>query len=536
MKRCQTAECTYFQIIFVHFDENEGKGDKMELNLQILREDLKDLECVGYFTDDRLIRRLSFPTIYKNEKAPEGHKIYITEASKLPDILDFEHVPSFICIGTPPDYLLTVRCNLLYTTQPVTVLELLDRISDLFQTYYQWETEMQNINLKNLPIKQLGKITEPIFKKPFSLMEPNFMTMFFIINKRHYELPPDYFDDSDYTYLSIDYIKQLQADPVYTETVDAIDPVIYSSDFYSYRTLCYNVRLKGVTLVRICVDGVGSPITDRDYALIKYFGEAVLNGMRRKDINNINQPKGFDEIMKKLLDHKMVPENIITAVLKENEWAIDDGFFCVSLEPLVYEKDDPSLNTLAIQISIYNFSNCFIDYQNRLIFVFNLKKSRTSREEILSTLIPQLQKCAFKAGISSVFADFKNLFYYYKQAEQALAIGNKKEPHLFFYRFEDYLLSYLVEKSQEKQIPEALCPEGLLRLIHYDENKKTNYAELLEIFLENNMSVAETTRKAYLHRSSFAYRIKKIQDILQMDLSNPDVRLSLLLAFKIMQS
>lgn len=71
----------------------------MELNLQILKEDLADLDVKSRFTDDRLIRRLTFPTIYKKEKMPLGHKIYIAESFNLPESMQFDNVPSFICIG-----------------------------------------------------------------------------------------------------------------------------------------------------------------------------------------------------------------------------------------------------------------------------------------------------------------------------------------------------------------------------------------------------------------------------------------------------
>ena len=39
-----------------------------------------------------------------------------------------------------------------------------------------------------------------------------------------------------------------------------------------------------------------------------------------------------------------------------------------------------------------------------------------------------------------------------------------------------------------------------------------------------------------MHRNTFLYRIRKIQEILQMDLDQSDVRLALQIAFHIMDS
>ncbi|MCG2731302.1 MAG: hypothetical protein L6276_13655, partial [Acetobacterium sp.] len=87
---------------------------------------------------------------------------------------------------------------------------------------------------------------------------------------------------------------------------------------------------------------------------------------------------------------------------------------------------------------------------------FNLTRSGITRNAVLSSMVPQLRDWLFKAGISTVFSDFKNLYYYYKQAEYALSVGKSIDSSFWYYRFEDYLLPYIVKKSKEKLIPEAL--------------------------------------------------------------------------------
>ena len=57
--------------------------------------------------------------------------------------------------------------------------------------------------------------------------------------------------------------------------------------------------------------------------------------------------------------------------------------------------------------------------------------------------------------------------------------------------------------------------------------------ELLKYYLENNGSVQKTAEHFYVHRNSINYRLNKVQDILDMDISDLDNRIQLRLAFMV---
>lgn len=97
-------------------------------------------------------------------------------------------------------------------------------------------------------------------------------------------------------------------------------------------------------------------------------------------------------------------------------------------------------------------------------------------------------------------------------------------------------MDFLVHKAMEKTVPGVLIPRGLKQLIAYDQKKNSGYAGLLRTYLDKERNIAETIRAAYIHRNTFLYRLQRIQDILQMDLDNPDVRLTLQLAFRIIDA
>ena len=79
-------------------------------------------------------------------------------------------------------------------------------------------------------------------------------------------------------------------------------------------------------------------------------------------------------------------------------------------------------------------------------------------------------------------------------------------------------------------------PEGLKDLRDRDRRKGRDDIGLLRTYLDNDRNIAETTRLEHMSRSTFRYRMKKIEETLGLDLDDPDVRLSIQITLRAMES
>lgn len=68
-----------------------------------------------------------------------------------------------------------------------------------------------------------------------------------------------------------------------------------------------------------------------------------------------------------------------------------------------------------------------------------------------------------------------------------------------------------------------------------DNNSVCSNIKLLYYFLCSERKISLTAKHVHMHRNSVIYRIQKIQDILALDLDDPDVRLRLMISFKILE-
>ena len=77
-----------------------------------------------------------------------------------------------------------------------------------------------------------------------------------------------------------------------------------------------------------------------------------------------------------------------------------------------------------------------------------------------------------------------------------------------------------------------LCPEGLEILLRHDEqNPEVDLAKTLETYYNCKFNAAEAAKQLFIHRTTFFYRLNKIQQLAAIDVDDPQQRLQILLYF-----
>jgi hypothetical protein len=507
----------------------------MNLNLHIIKEELLSYHPIGELSGSPTIFPLRYATLYEKDSHLDAEHLYIISAEELTPPLMLSPDISLLCLGTPSHSELNDRCNLIYISQKTSKVQMLNEVSEIFQKYYSWENRMHKTNLENLPLKELGRLAVPFIDNPFWLLDANYKIIFQIADQK--KVPKSYapYLSDDNSYIPLEGITELSADPEYLAAAHATEPEIYSGALYGFRSLHYNIRIQGAFIARLCIDEIIRPISSRDFAIIKILGDFIRDGIMQKDLEQFNRSRDLDHVLTSLLSHTLVDERRIDKVLKESGWSMEDAYFCAVLDCSLMQHDPKSLNSMAIQLSIQLHGDSYIVFKNKIVFIFNLTQVHSTREQLIAILKPLLRDNLVTGGISTIFYDFKNLYYYYKQALSAYEIGIASHPTEWFHPFEKYNLDYLISNCSDKLIPEVLYPDGLKRLIQYDKLYETDYTKLLCIYLENNMNITESTKVAFLHRNTFLYRMKRIREILGLDLKDPNVRLLLGISFAILK-
>ncbi len=129
------------------------------------------------------------------------------------------------------------------------------------------------------------------------------------------------------------------------------------------------------------------------------------------------------------------------------------------------------------------------------------------------------------------------LFYVHKSLEEAM----KCLQFIRSYHFENKILSYtdlgvqrLILQNSEEELRDFI-QEVLGPLMDYEQNRKGDLLTTLFLFLENNQNAKLAAETLHVHPNTLNYRIKRIEEILSIDLTDSKQLLNVHLAISVYQ-
>ncbi|MGD8191582.1 PucR family transcriptional regulator [Brevibacillus ginsengisoli] len=133
-------------------------------------------------------------------------------------------------------------------------------------------------------------------------------------------------------------------------------------------------------------------------------------------------------------------------------------------------------------------------------------------------------------GIGKMYADPTELFRSYQEAKVAFELGISLDEDISF--FEHLGLERIIYRHDLQDLKEFFI-YTLGELQQYDIDNGTDLMDTLESYAANEYDIQKTSQALFLHRNTLRYRIKKIEEILQLKLDVISVKLNISTAFKI---
>lgn len=135
----------------------------------------------------------------------------------------------------------------------------------------------------------------------------------------------------------------------------------------------------------------------------------------------------------------------------------------------------------------------------------------------------------------------RNLRLFSRQALQILpvaaAVRFQEEEKRHCLKFQRYALYYIIHLCEIAMQSESrtndilyLCDTGVLTLTRYDQSFNSNLRDTLFIYLTNNCSISETSRRMYVHRNTVIYKLNLIRSLIGDKLDNSSLRTHLILS------
>lgn len=507
----------------------------MKLNMYILR-DYLDLPIIGaYLRENKNTACLQDVVLYLPGEVLRSDMLYVLTSEQLPTLAHpDDHAHLAICGMRPGE-------EMQLSEQGFDALFLGEKdpqkvqraFQNIFHIFREWELELFRLMSFNTSLKEIARTALPFLENPICLYTPSMRSIFFC-GRGPMEDPRYYFGDKEGEYMSEKYFNNLRLDQHYMETMAQTEPSVFPADVFGYRVLYYNIRENLVYQARLLICETKREIRDSDHFILKTLGSFLQKSMERQNMRVDDHPQNLDLYVLRLIGGQQPEEAVYAAALAEFGWKLQDSYCCLHLPVSRSARASYAVKALCNRLEMrFSRSLCVVK-GTAVIWIIDLQQMRQSYEQITARATAMLKEDRQKAGISRPFTGFHEIYTNYQQAVAAYALGSKAAPEELCYFYEDYALQDLIGRAAGSYSPASLCPEGLLALAAYDAAHNLSYTRTLKVYLENNMREAQTIRILFMQRATFRHQISRIRDLSGLDLEDPEIRLRLLIVFRIL--
>lgn len=167
------------------------------------------------------------------------------------------------------------------------------------------------------------------------------------------------------------------------------------------------------------------------------------------------------------------------------------------------------------------------------IFVFVF--SNYSEEEIKAIMLKiimllRMKEYKFFVGSSVNHLGMQKLSQAYVQAKKVVNLSGRKGWGNIMIQHSELGVYQLLLAIDNKETIKAYYNDMLGKLEENDQNNGTDYLDFLNAYLNSNCNINDTADALFIHRNTVVYKIKKINELLDCDLSDIEVRVQLYLA------
>lgn len=164
-----------------------------------------------------------------------------------------------------------------------------------------------------------------------------------------------------------------------------------------------------------------------------------------------------------------------------------------------------------------------------------LADAETDWAAFRATLIRSLDS-GCRIGVGGSFSGPVDVARSHREARLALKMGDASAGATGVTLFDDLGVFRLFAEVEETETVERFVRTWLGPLIDYDARKPAELVTTLSRFLELGQAYEATSDALAIHRSTLKYRLQRIREISQQDLSDPDTRFNFQLATRAWQT
>lgn len=508
----------------------------MKLNMQIIADHLKHMQPFLHINEALELNLLSPKILDQDTTSFEPGYLYIGKAENFYLSKNIDCISAFLCIGTIQTEDLTglTDAEFIMINSTYEFSKVFNTVQSIFDRYNFWDNSLDKAIINKSSFQNLLDIACEVLDNPIALMDAAEICL-----AKSGNIPENY-DNTIWAEI----IKYGQLRVECFSKFDNAYLNLLSNSRYAYlrksKTSPDNMEMSANIFVdnsRVALLGlvdIACPFTYGQLCLVNYLASVFSIAFKTHE-SSLYSHTPLEYIILRLISGYNIKHDIVQYQLSERNWKITDRYyffyfnFCGDGETTVATYD---FQINAIKQAIPN--SIVLRFDDSIIAVLRAN-NKYSLEEVLISLKNILDKTHCYCGISSPFSNFYTINDNYNQAFIALTHGYVSDKNLHIFHYSDFFIEHIIDLCLKSVNFSMLCHPDVIKLNEYDRINDTDYVTDLYTYLICGKSISKSAEKLHLHRNTFIYRLNKILDLLDTDMSNDAELLHLIISYLIIK-
>lgn len=490
----------------------------MRLNMTILADELSGFSIIDFRVGDSYELPLTGANLWSGKGEPNEQTVYVASTDALPQLCAGKTL-SLVCAGRlSEEYRTSPRVRYLELAHDVDLTLVLNAVLEVFARLSDWNVRLGTACLFRKPLDEIAHIAWEPFENNFCCYDAQNYLLFF-------EHKPDdpyvqYYPEQ-YSYLSEEGRDELVGNSDYQQVFSSQLPTVMHDASQSTDTLVHNLFDGDTVIARLTIDETQRPFRRSDFTLLWYVGHVLREILTQWNLLRVGTSLAFDAMIDDLVERGTAFTVEHEQVLADAGWALDDVYRCMTIVPREGTFDEASVSQSALFVQRHLDNTFTSGNARRLLVVVNDGRRRdlpVSDEELMSFLEANDYLC----GVSREFRGFDRLRTFFKQSWETLRAGRASGADGPVFSFDEYALDLLLANSSGDFHPEDYVIPQLRALVTYDREHDSELVRTLVTYIKGAMNVTATVNRLHVHKTTFYYRLRRIEEI--SDLSLDDYR------------
>lgn len=416
------------------------------------------------------------------------------------------------------------------------MVQILNLTMEAFRRYREFELQLCTICNTGGSLQDLCTVGSVFFNNPLYIHDDMFAVLAYtrrFAGMMKFEYNPQ----SGKVHLPLWLINDFKFDINYQRTFEKHSAAIWGTEHNAgpTRSLYVNLWDGSHYRGRLLIGEIVSSFQPGQFAAAEVLAYYAMQLIRRDEKYHIHPYHDFEDTFLELVETGTADPKDLRILLDILDWEENDRYLCIQLRsqktPTVILSDGALSGQLSASLrKFYSFT------RNRMLYiVVNQTRASQSSATVRQLLASYVRDSYMHGGISNSVQGLRQLCHGFRQTQFILDHIQATGSGTWLMLYQDCALDHL-NSTMLRELPrEVLAAPTLLRLRQLDRENGTEYYNTLKVYLTLERNIPRTAQELIIHRTTLSYRLKKIEELVSLNLEDPKQRLYLLWSFSLLE-